>query len=95
MKYLFFITYVLVIIQWCTNRKILNQNSNIRGRNYYKIAGIINMILGFCGMLVINTFIRDTEIVPQIYVYIGLFGFFFLVLYGIYCIFKMMASSEP
>ena len=46
-------------------------------------------------MTAINLLLRDKGIIPQMYVWIGLIGFMLIEFYGLFCIIKMILSSEP
>lgn len=93
MKYLVFIIYVIIVMQFI-NSKPIARNGIHRGHDFYKIRGIVNLLFGFLGMFTVNTFLRDKDIIPQAFVWIALIGFFITVIYGLYCVYKMMVSTE-
>lgn len=95
MKYMVFIIYVMVIIQFINSKPVCKANSIQRGQRFYKISGIINVAGGMFGMLAVNMFLRDKNIIPQNFVWILLIGFMITMMYGIYCIYKMIVSNEP
>lgn len=95
MKYMVFIIYIIVMWQWINSTYIAKRVGIQRGYNYYKTRGIINTIIGFAGMFMVNIFLRDKDIIPPFFVWSALIGFFLLVLYGMFCIYKMMVSTEP
>lgn len=94
MKYMVFVIYVIVITQFINSKPVCKTNSMPRGREFYKISGIFNMIGGMLGMTAVNMFLRDKNIIPQTYVWILLIGFFITMMYGVYCIYKMLVSIE-
>lgn len=94
MEYLFFLLYVAVLGQFFVSKPKKNVGYP-KGRSFYKVSGIINLIFGFGGMIAVNLLLRDKDIISQIYVWIGLIGFILVGLYGMFCIVKMMLSSEP
>lgn len=94
MKYMVFIIYVIVIMQFVNSKPICKANSIRRGRQFYKISGIVNVIVGTFGMFAVNTFLRDKNIIPQTFVWFALIGFWITMMYGIYCIYKMLVSIE-
>lgn len=94
MKYMVFVIYVIVIMQFVNSKPVCKANSIRRGKEFYKISGIINVIGGMLGMLVVNTFLRDKNIIPQTFVWIALIGFGITMMYGIYCIYKMLVFIE-
>ena len=94
MKYMVFVIYVIVIMQFVNSKPVCKANSIQRGKEFYKISGIINVIGGMLGMLAVNTFLRDKNIIPQTFVWIALVGFGITMMYGIYCIYKMLVSIQ-
>ena len=94
MKYMVFVIYVIVIMQFVNSKPVCKANSIRRGKEFYKISGIINVIGGMLGMLAVNTFLRDKNIIPQTFVWIALVGFGITMIYGIYCIYKMLVSIQ-
>ena len=94
MKYMVFVIYVIVIMQFVNSKPVCKANSIRREKELYKISGIINVIGGMLGMLAVNTFLRDKNIIPQTFVWIALVGFGITMIYGIYCIYKMLISNE-
>ena len=96
MKYLVFVIYVYVVGQLLRSKpKSTNKGSVPKGRNFYKLNGVINSIFGFAGMIAINQFLRDKGIIPEMFVWIALVGFLMVALYGMYCMVMMMVSMEP
>lgn len=92
-----FIVYIIAIsIFIYNNNKTANKNSTYAysPKNFYKINGIINYILGFSGMICINTFFRDKDIIPQFLVWIALILNFLILINGLYCIYKMLVSND-
>lgn len=53
------------------------------------------MIVGMFGIHAVNMFLRDKNIIPQTFVWIALIGFAIIMMYGMYCIYKMLVSTEP
>lgn len=94
MEYLFYLLYVVVAAQLFISKPKKNIGYT-KGRSFYKVSGIVNVILGVAGMTAINLLLRDKGIIPQMYVWIGLIGFMFIEFYGLFCIIKMILSSEP
>jgi hypothetical protein len=94
MKYLFFFLYVWVIGQYLFAKPQKSYGSP-RGRNFYKISAFTNIILGFGGLIAVNTLLRDKNIIPQSFVWIGIIGFILILLYGLFCVVKWMCSIEP
>lgn len=94
MEYLFYLLYVAVAAQ-LFNSKPKKNIGYPKGRSFYKVSGIVNVILGVAGMTAINLLLRDKGIIPQMYVWIGLIGFMLIEFYGLFCIIKMILSSEP
>lgn len=95
MKYMVFIIYVIVIGQFINSKPIVKENSTLRGKLFYKTSGLINFIIGFIGMVTVNTFLRGKKIIPQFYVWVALIGFSIMIMYAMYCIYKMIVSTEP
>lgn len=95
MKYMVFVIYVIVIMQFINSKPVCKANSIRRGREFYKISGIINVTGGMFGMLAVNMFLRDKNIISQAFVWIALIGFAITMMYGMYCIYKMLVSTEP
>lgn len=93
MKYLVFIIYVINVMQFI-NSKPITKNGKHRGYAFYKISGIINLLFGCFGMVAVNIFLRDKDIIPQAFVWIMLIGFAITMIYGMYCIYKMMVTDE-
>lgn len=94
MKYMVFVIYVITAIQFI-NSKPITKNGVYRGYNFYKISGLINIVVGMFGMLAVNILLRDKNIIPQVFVWVALIGFAITMMYGMYCIYKMMTTSEP
>lgn len=94
MKYMVFVIYIISIMQFI-NSKSVAKNRICRGRDFYKISGVINMIVGWFGMVAVNVLLRDKNIIPQTFVWIALIGFAITMVYGMYCIYKMMITVEP
>jgi len=94
MKYMAFVIYVIVIMQFINSKPVCKANSTQRGKKFYKISGIFNVTGGLLGMIAVNMFLRDKNIIPQTYVWIALIGFFITMMYGLYCIYKMLVSVE-
>lgn len=94
MKYMVFVIYVIVIMQFVNSKPVCKANSIRRGKEFYKISGIVNVASGMIGMLAVNTFLRDKNIIPQTFVWIALVGFGITMIYGIYCIYIMLVSIE-
>ena len=94
MKYMVFVIYIISIMQFI-NSKSVAKNGICRGRDFYKISGVINMIVGWFGMVAGNVLLRDKNIIPQAFVWIALIGFGITMVYGMYCIYKMMITVEP
>lgn len=97
MKYLFFLLYVIVVGEFLFSSpiKIKKNSGNPRGRYFYKLSGIINVIFGSSGIIAINILLMNKNIIPQMYVWIGIIGFMLIEIYGMFCIVKMMLSVEP
>lgn len=89
-----FVIYVIVIAQFINSKPVCKTNGMRRGREFYKISGIINVLSGNLGMIAINIFLRDKNIIPQAFVWIALIGFMIVMMYGLYCIYKMLVSIE-
>lgn len=94
MSYLVFVIYVITVMQFIYSKPVA-KHGNHRGCGFYKVSGIINMVVGFFGMVSINLFLRDKNIIPQTFVWIALIGFALTMFYGVYCIYKMMVTTEP
>lgn len=94
MKYMVFVIYVIVITQFINSKPVCKANSMQRGKEFYKISGIFNVTGGMFGMIAVNMFLRDKNIIPQTYVWIALIGFSIAMMYGLYCIYKMLVSIE-
>ena len=94
MKYMIFIIYVIVIGQFINSKPIGKKNSVRRGHLFYKTSALINFIIGFIGIFIVNTFLRGKEIIPQFFVWIALIGFLIMIIYAMYCIYKMLVSTE-
>lgn len=94
MKYMVFIIYMVVVVQFINSKPIDNGNGVHRGCNFYKISGILNMVGGFLGMSAVNILLRDKGIIPPFFVWSALIGFAIVTIYGLYCIYKMMVSAE-
>lgn len=95
MKYMVFIIYIIVVMQFINSKPIVKGNGTHRGRNFYKISGVVNLIVGMFGMVAVNMLLRDKNIIPQVFVWIALIGFAITMIYGMYCIYKMMVTDEP
>ena len=95
MKYFVFLTYLMVCFQFINSKPVPTKKSIPRGRNFYKISGVINFILGFAGMVLVNIFLRGKDIIPAFFVWAALIGFMLVIIYAMYCIFKMVVSCEP
>lgn len=95
MENLVFIIYGIVIVQLIHSKPIVKSDSVPRGSHYYRNSGLINIIVGNLGMLAINMFLRDKGIIPQTFVWIGIIGFGLTMVYGCYCICRMMFTTEP
>lgn len=93
MKYMVFVIYIISIMQFI-NSKSVAKNGICRRRDFYKISGVINMIVGWFGMVAVNVLLRDKNIIPQAFVWIALIGFGIVMVYGMYCIYKMMVTVE-
>lgn len=93
MKYLVFIIYIIIVMQFIDSKPIA-KNGMHRGHTFYKISGIVNLLFGFLGMFTVNTFLRDKDIIPPAFIWIALIGFFIIVIYGMYCIYKMLVTTE-
>lgn len=91
MEYLAFIIYVIIVMQFI-NSKSIAKNDIYGGRDFYKISGIINIVGGLFGAVATNIFLRDKDIIPQVFVWIALIGFIIAMMYGVYCIYKMMVT---
>lgn len=52
-------------------------------------------MVGMIGMAAVNTLLRDKNIIPEVFVWIALAGFAITMIYGGYCIYMMMATTEP
>lgn len=95
MRYMVFIIYVITVVQLLNSKPSVKENGIRRGRNFYKISGEINIVVGMFGMLAVNLLLRDKNIIPQAFVWIALIGFIITTLYGFYCFYKMMVNCEP
>lgn len=95
MKYMVFMIYVITVVQFINSKPIAKENGTHKGHGFYKISGITNLMVGFLGMFAVNVLLRDKDIIPQVFVWIALIGFAITMLYGMYCIYKMMVSVEP
>lgn len=89
-----FAIYIIMVVQFVSSKPIA-KNGMPRGRQFYKISGFINIIVGMFGMVAVNMLLRDKNIIPQVFVWIALIGFVITVIYGLYCIYKMMVTVEP
>lgn len=94
MKYMVFVIYVIVIMQFVNSKPVCKANSIRKGHEFYKISGIVNVTSGTLGMIAVNMFLRDKNIIPQTFVWIALIGFVITMMYGLYCIYKMLVSIE-
>ena len=94
MEYLVFVIYIIVIVQFI-NSKPVSKNGTQRGCEFYKTSGIANILVGNLGMIAVNSFLRDKNIIPQAFVWIALVGFALATIYGLYCIYKMLTTTEP
>lgn len=95
MKYLVFVIYGMVIGQLIYSKPVIKSNGARRGRHFYKVSSIVNFIIGFTGINVVNMFLRDKGIIPQFFVWCALVGFALMVVYAFYCVYKMLVSTEP
>ena len=94
MRYTILLIYVLVCLELIYSKPVPTKGSLPRGRSFYKISGIINFIFGFAGMVLVNLFLRDKGIIPPFFVWAALIGFALVILYAMYCFFKMLVSCE-
>ena len=99
MDYTVFLIYAYLITQTIMdipNTKRENKGNYTRkGYQFYKIRGIINMTIGCVGMIAVNLFLTDKNIISQTFVWVALIGFMLIMLYGTYCFYKMIVSTEP
>ena len=95
MKYLVFLIYVWVLLEFIYSKPVPIKGSLPRGRKFYKINGIINLIFGFAGMILVNIFLRGKDIIPAFFVWAALIGFMLVIIYAMYCIYKMVVCCEP
>lgn len=75
MKYMVFIIYLITATQFINCKPIVKNGIQHRGYNFYKFSGIIYIIVGMFGMSAVNIFMRDMNIIPQVYVWVALIGF--------------------
>lgn len=94
MEYMVFIIYIITVVQFINSKPSVKKNGICRGYNFYKISGVINIIVGMFGMSAVNLLLRDKNIIPQAFVWIALIGFAITMIYGMYCIYKMMVTVE-
>lgn len=95
MEWMVCIIYVIVVGQFINSKPTIKGKGTHRGNYFYKMSGIINLVIGFLGMNAVNLLLRDKGIIPEPFVWAALVGFFFVVIYGLYCIYKMMTCVEP
>lgn len=94
MKYLVFIIYVMILAEFFDFKLRGKGNSIPRGQSFYKIRCILNFMVGFGGMICVNVFLRDKDIIPPFFVWTALVGFMIIICYALYCAYKMMVSLE-
>lgn len=99
MEYTVFLIYAYLIAQTIMNSfgtKRENKGNYIcKGYQFYKIRGVINITIGCVGMIAVNLFLRDKNIISQTFVWAALIGFILIMFYGMYCIYKMITSTNP
>lgn len=95
MKWMVCIIYVIVVGQFINSKPAIKGKGTGRGHYFYKMSAGINLVFGLVGMIAVNQLLRDKGIIPEPFVYAALVGFFFVVMYGAYCVYKMMISVEP
>ena len=99
MEYMVFLSYLIFIAQVIMNRPITKKENEgsytCKGYRFYKIRGIINVTVGLAGMIAVNLFLPDHNVISQTFVWVALIGFMLLMLYGTYCLYKMIVSTEP
>lgn len=93
MEYLVFIIYVIAAIQFI-NSKPDKKRHTLRGHEFYKKSAIINMIFGYAGLFCVNYFLRDENIIPQLFVWFAIGGFVIIIIYAMYCFYKMVTTIE-
>lgn len=87
MKYLVFIIYGIVIGEVVFSKP--GKHSSVRrGSSYYKVSGILNMIVGLAGAWVFDNILRKQNFLSEQFVGLGMAGFGIMGLYGIYCVYR-------
>lgn len=95
MEYLFFIIYVIVVTEWIFSKPSSQNSTMLRGYTYYKASGLLNLIVGFVGMFLIDNFLRDKNIIPVWSVWVGIIGCVLFVIMGMYHIYRAMTTLRP
>jgi len=93
MEYMVILIYVVVMMQFINSKPLVKERSKCRGYSFYKRSAIINMIIGYGGMIAVNLLLRDKGIIPQSFVWMALIGFALVVIYSMYCIYRMMTTA--
>ena len=94
MEFLVFVIYGIVMSEWIFGKASKNTGMGIRGRDYYKVSGMLNMITGMIGMLLFNSLLRGKDIIPEWSFWAGFIGFALIMILGMYYFIKMMISLE-
>lgn len=94
MEFLVFIIYGIVMSEWIFGKTSNSRGMGIRGRDYYKVSGMLNMIAGMMGILLFNSLLRGKDIIPEWSFWAGFIGFALMLLIGMYYLIKMMMSLE-
>jgi len=98
MEYLVFIIYLIVVSQWIFEKKEKNAKSSTyspHGRSHFRMKGLLNLEVGFVGLILFNLLLRDKGIIPVWSFWVGFVGFSLFVISGMVCMVKMFTATQP
>lgn len=93
MEFLVIVIYFSLVFQSVNCKQVARKSNSLKGHEFYKLSSIINIFFGCVGALLVNLFLRDNNSVPQILFWFSFCGFAFLMLYGIYCLYKYLSIN--
>lgn len=92
MEFLVFLIYGIVMAQWVFGRTSNKSSTIVRGRDFYRVNGVLGVFLGMVGCLFLNIFLRDRGIIPVWSFWVAFVGFVLVMFMGFYYIYKMITS---
>lgn len=98
MEYLVWIIYVWFITEIGKEAHGVTKRSKRYGREYYKLHGVCDLILGFIGIGVFSFVFRtesgEVRFMPDWAFWVGLVGCWLVLLMGNYCIIRYLFTME-